>query len=332
VQYQGIIPEHKAVREKVGIFDVSHMGRVIIKGKNAESFMDFLSTNKIAGKKDFSATYTVWCLPSGGTVDDLIVYKQNKEHFFVIVNASNRKKDFDHLMKYSSVYDVQIEDCYADGIIAIQGPKAKFLVSKIFTQINELKPMHFVSVKYKGKEIILSETGYTGAGGIEIYAPMAETIVLWQQLLNLGKEEGIQPVGLGARDTLRLEMGYALYGHELSEAIAPNESVSVWTIKWDNHDFLGKDALAKLEKEAQKRYQYGIVLTDRGIAREGYEVFSGDIRIGIVTSGTMSPSLNQAIAMIMVERKLQYGENIQIQIRNNKCNAKVVKLPFYKNS
>lgn len=329
VQYQGIIHEHKAVRENVGIFDVSHMGRVNIKGPDAEKLVDYLSTNKMSGKKDFSATYTVWCLESGGSVDDLIVYKQGPEDFFVIVNASNREKDLQHLLKVGASYHVEIEDRYSDGILAVQGPKAIQLAGKIFEEVNGLKPMRFAPVNYQGEEIILSGTGYTGAGGLEIYAPMPAAVELWDRFMDLGQDEGIQPIGLGARDTLRLEMGFALYGHELSEEIAPTESVSAWTVKWDKGDFLGKQALEKLQDSPKKRSQYGVVLTDRGIAREGCEVYQEDTLIGQVTSGTMSPCLNQAIAIILVERKLQEGDNVQIQIRNNRCNGRVVKLPFY---
>ncbi len=328
VQYQGIIPEHKAVRERAGIFDVSHMGRVNIRGKDAERLLDFLSTNKISGKKDFSATYTVWCGPSGGAVDDLIVYKRDSEHFFVIVNASNRKKDLDHLLKYAADYNVDVEERYADGILAVQGPKAKALVSEAIAETKTLSPMRFLAAAYLGEEIIVSETGYTGAGGVEIYAPMPIICNLWDLFLERGKSVGLVPVGLGARDTLRLEMGYALYGHELGETIAPSESVSSWTIKWDKPDFLGKASLEKLEEDPKKRRQYGIVLTDKGIAREGYPVYSQDRLIGKVTSGTMSPTLNQAIAIIMADTALSEGEEVSVQIRGNKALGKVVRLPF----
>jgi len=329
VKYQGIIQEHTAVREHLGIFDVSHMGRVAIKGPDAEKLVDYLSTNKMTGKKDLSATYTVWCTDSGGCVDDLIVYRQGPEHFFVIVNASNREKDLQHLRTVGASYNVEIEDRYSDGILAVQGPKAKAVAAKLFSEVNDIKMMRFAPVDYQGEEIILSGTGYTGSGGIEIYAPMPAIVDLWDRFLENGKDEGIQPIGLGARDTLRLEMGFALYGHELSEEIAPIESVSSWTVKWDKGDFLGKEALENLQKSSKKRFQKGVVLTDRGIAREGYEVLQDDTPIGKVTSGTMSPSLNQAIAIILVERNLQEGDNVQIQIRNKKCNGKVVKLPFY---
>lgn len=323
IQYQGVIHEHRAVREKVGIFDVSHMGRISIRGPDAEKLLDYLSTNKIAGKKEGTATYTVWCNESGGSVDDLLVYKQSLEEFFVVVNASNRQKDLDHLQKVAQGYDVQIEEHYQDGILAIQGPQAKGLIENLFEEAKEIKPMRFAPVSYHGEEIILSRTGYTGAGGFEIYASMPIIVELWDRILDVGAE----PIGLAARDTLRLEMGFALYGHELSENIAPTESVSAWTVKWDKEDFLGKEALVKRNST---RGEYGVVLQDRGIAREGYEVYREEKKIGMVTSGTMSPSLNQAIAIILVEGKLQEGDNIDIMIRNKRCGAKVVNLPFYR--
>lgn len=328
VQYQGIIQEHLAVRERAGIFDVSHMGRVIIQGPDAEPFLDFLSTNSIVGKKDLSATYTVWCYTTGGSVDDLIVYKQNKELFFVIVNASNREKDLAHLKSFAASFNVEIIDRYSDGILAIQGPKAKGIVRQALEEVDALKPMRFALAKYQGEELILSETGYTGAGGVEIYAPMPLVVKLWDLFLELGKEAGLKPAGLGARNTLRLEMGYALYGHELGSAISPSESVSSWTVKWDKPDFLGKDSLLKLEEGPKKRHQYGIIMTDKGVAREDYPVYCEDQLIGKVTSGTMSPTLGRAIAIIMVDKALGEGDRVSVQIRSNKVGGKVVKLPF----
>lgn len=328
IHYRGIIEEHHTVRKHVGIFDVSHMGKIEIKGPDAEKLLDYLSTNAIVGKKNFSATYTTWVSASGATIDDLIVYKHSSEHFVVIVNASNREKDLAHLCKIAASFNVTIENRYSDGILALQGPKALTLASKLFKEVLTLKPMHFMEMRYLNADMILSATGYTGAGGIEIYAPMPLILDLWDRFLELGRAESIQPIGLGARDTLRLEMGYALYGHELSETIAPTESVSAWTVKWESRDFLGKDALLDLEKSPKKRHQYGIELIDPGIAREGYPIFQNDTLIGTVTSGTFSPTLNQAIAIIMVESLLSPGDVVDVQIRGNKARGKVVKLPF----
>jgi aminomethyltransferase len=331
VQYEGIIQEHKTVRHHVGIFDVSHMGRVLINGKDAAPLLDYLSTNYIANKAAGTATYTVWCSEDGYCVDDLIIYKQNVESFFAVFNASNRQKDLNHLKQYAQGYEVVIADRFKeDGIIAIQGPKAIALVSAFFQEVSALKPMQFISIVYQGQNIVISRTGYTGADGIEIYASHAIIVDLWDLFLKEGRFEGIKPIGLGARDTLRLEMGYALYGHELSASIAPSESVAFWTIKWDKDNFLGKKSLQKLQEASSKRMEYGIVLKDKGVAREGYAVYDQGVRIGKVTSGTMSPSLNQSIALIITDSPLHPGSIVDVAIRQNMCKAEVVALPFYK--
>jgi aminomethyltransferase len=328
LQYRGIIHEHLAVRTNAGIFDVSHMGRIQISGKDAEPFLDYLSTNKIKGKPPLSATYTVWPNVRGGSVDDLIVYKEDDTHFFVIVNAGNRSKDLDHVKSCSHDYDVEIRDRFAEeGILAVQGPQALALCAKMFPEVSGLQPMHFLKSVYRDEEIILSGTGYTGAGGLEIYASNKNIVELWRYFIHAG----IEPIGLGARDTLRLEMGYALYGHELSDEISANESVSARTVKWKKGDFLGKRAMLTVENNPQKRREYGIVLTDKGIAREGYAVLKEDDPIGRVTSGTFSPVLNQPIAIILVTRALKEGDTVQVQIRDRRVQARISSLPFVKN-
>ncbi|MBA3817220.1 MAG: glycine cleavage system aminomethyltransferase GcvT, partial [Parachlamydiaceae bacterium] len=313
IQYKGIIHEHLVVRQNVGIFDVSHMGRIIIEGNDAECLLNNLSTNVI-NKFDGSATYTVWCDLDGMCVDDLIVYKENSHHFFIVVNAGNRQKDLMHLKQQAMGWDVTITDTYEDGgILAIQGPLAAKLIFSLFPQASSLKHMHFISSSYEGQEILIARTGYTGEEGFEIYASNAATVNLWNLLLKEGQKYQIEPIGLGARDTLRLEMGYALYGHEISATIAPTESVSAWTVKLSQHDFLGKPKLQSLEMLSTKRHAYGIILQDKGIAREGCEVFNLGTLIGKVTSGTFSPSLNQAIAIVLVEKNLQEGDSVDVK-------------------
>lgn len=331
IQYKGIVQEHLTVRQRVGIFDVSHMGRILVEGKDAEKMLDYLSTNTIVGKKDGTATYTVWCHPSGTCVDDLIIYKEKADRFFLVVNASNREKDLAHLQQYANDRDLKITARYhEDGILAVQGPQAETLIVSIFPEARNLQSMHLTSAQYKGIEIVISFTGYTGAGGFEICGSNETIVELWHLLLREGMKYGIEPIGLGARDTLRLEMGYALYGHEISEEIAPIESVSAWTVKWDKEDFLGKDSLERLKGSSKKRAEYGIVMQDKGIPREGYEVFHQENHIGKVTSGTFSPSLNQAIAIVLVEKNLKEGDSVDVMIRQNACRAIVTKLPFYK--
>lgn len=328
LQYSSILQEHLNVRQHVGIFDVSHMARIIVEGEDAESFLDYLSTNKITGKKDFTATYTLWCRDNGTCIDDVIVYKKNKEHFFVIVNACNRQKDLLHLESEVKSRKVKITPLFSDGILALQGPKSSFLMQKLFPEAQALSHMHFLSLKYKGHAIILSATGYTGEEGFEIYGPGEAIAWLWDELLLQGQPYNIMPIGLGARDTLRLEKGYALYGHELSDEILGVESVSSWTIKWDKPIFLGKQAMQEVEKSSNKRYEYGMLLLDPGIAREGYAIYKNNKPIGQVTSGTFSPSLNQAIALVLVNEKLKLDERVNVQIRQNFVEAKIVELPF----
>jgi len=327
LQYKGIIQEHHAVRNDVGIFDVSHMGRISVIGNEAEPFLDYLSTNKLIGKKNGSATYTVLPNDQGGSVDDVIFYKKDSNNYFLIVNAANRQKDLDHLKNYAKNFDVQIQDHYqGEGILAVQGPKALEIGAKLFPEISSLKPMHFIETE----SYILSGTGYTGAGGFEIYASSSTILKLWDQLLVEGQSEKIQPVGLGARDTLRLEMGYALYGHELNDAIAPNESVSAWTVHWEKGDFLGKAAMATIQESPNKRSEHGLVLLEKGIAREGCEVFKGERLIGKVTSGTYSPTLDQSIAIILAEGEWSERDLVEVQIRQNRVKAQIKTLPFVK--
>lgn len=334
VQYQSILAEHQAVREAVGLFDVSHMGRIKVTGPDAERLLDYLSTNRVSGKSPGSATYTVWCHSHGGSVDDVIVYKIDTDHFFVIVNAGNRDKDLAHLTSYAKLQgmDVEIAEAYSGtGIIALQGPAATPLLSSLLPEVAGIKPMHFISLGAGENEFFVSRTGYTGAGGFEIYGTSTCIETWWDALLEKGIPFGIKPVGLGARDTLRLEMGFALYGHELTDEIAPSESVSAWTIKWDKNDFLGKEALESLENSPAKRMAYGVKLLDKGIARQGCAVKSleGSL-IGEVTSGSYSPTLGESIALILVNAALKPGDQVGIQVRQNLCRGVVLEIPFVK--
>lgn len=327
IQYKSILEEHQAVRQAAGLFDVSHMGRISVEGKEAENFLDYLSTNKVIDKQDGTAVYTVWCNAQGGCVDDVIIYRQDKEHFFVIVNAGNRQNDLQHLIEQAKNFDVTIQDHFEDeGILALQGPRAKEILSIFIPAVHQLKSMHFI----QEKDVIISSTGYTGELGFELYGSQDQIVRWWDRLLEEGQKIGLLPVGLGARDTLRLEMGFALYGHELSRTIAPNESVSAWTIKWQKEKFLGKEALSALEnaQPSKKRFSYGIILKDPGIAREGYSIWKEGKEIGIVTSGSFSPSLNKSIALILVESALKEGDEVIVKIRQKESRAQIAQLPF----
>lgn len=332
---QGINHEHLVVRNHVGLFDVSHMGRIVIIGPDTETFLDYLSTNAIAGKDDYLAIYNVFCNASGGCIDDVLVYRINSEHAFVVVNASNRQKDLNHLLdiKNKLNFNVSIFEKYSgEGILAIQGPHALRLIADLFPNSLLIKPMHFAFEECNGEEFILSRTGYTGAGGFEIYASSNKIIELWELFLNKGKAYGIEPIGLGARNTLRLEMGYALYGHEISDDIAPNESVSRWTIKWKKAVFLGKEALVALEQSPEKRSEYGIMVLGNGIIRDGYKVYEHEknTEIGSVTSGSFSPSLEKGIGIVLVKNHLSVGDKVDVDVRGRRIICEVVQMPFYK--
>jgi aminomethyltransferase len=330
IQYAGILTEHEAVRKNVGLFDVSHMGRLLIEGTQAEDFLDYLSTNHIKGKENQTATYTVWTNEAGGCVDDVLIYKEDKNRYFVIVNAGNRDKDLAHVMKYAKDFAVTVSTRYEDeGILALQGPRSLDLIHALFPETAALKHFHFLRTQFNGESLIISRTGYTGEKGVEIYAPANLVIPLWEQLLAHGKQYNIQPVGLGARDTLRLEMGYALYGHELTETIAATESVSHWTVKWDKENFIGKKALESLNTSNRQRHAYGAILNEKAIAREGFAVYQNEKKIGSVTSGGFAPSLNQSIALVISDSELSEGDQISIEIRNKHCAASIARLPFY---
>jgi aminomethyltransferase len=326
--YQGIIPEHHTVRQQVGLFDISHMGRISIVGNDAERFLDYLSTNHIADKSEGVATYTVWCHENGTCVDDVLIYKLSTNAFFAVVNAANRKKDFAHLLSHAHSFDVRIEERLNEGILALQGPEANQIMTTYFPLAAELKHMHFAIGNLDGEKVIYSRTGYTGTDGFEIYACNSIIIKLWDLFLQEGGAVSVKPIGLGARDTLRLEMGYALYGHELSEEILANESMAAWTIKWDKQDFIGKEALKTLEQSSKKRTEVGLLLLDKGIGREGYPVVKEKKVIGKLTSGGFSPTLNQGVAIAIVEERLQPDEIVEINIRDHSVRAQVVKVPF----
>ena len=322
---RGTLYEHQAVRENVGIFDVSHMGQIRIQGPEAEKLMDHISTNQIAGKRDGVATYTVWGSESGGSVDDVIVYRVSATDFFVVVNAGNREKDLEHLKQVAENFDVVIQPKYDDaGIIAIQGAKAKGIIQELIPETASLKFMRLGEMNFRQHKVMVASSGYTGEPGCEVIADNKVITEVWDALVQLGAE----PIGLGARDTLRLEMGFALYGHELSDTIAPSESVSAWTVRLTKGSFVGKAKLEELELSSEKRSQMGVVLTERGIAREGCAVYRGEKQIGVVTSGNQSPSLGKAIAIIMVNETLGPGDRVTIEIRNKRVQAEVVKMPF----
>lgn len=326
--YRGTLHEHQVVRERVGLFDLSHMGRIALDGPDCLKLLEYLSTNRIAGKKDGSATYTVWCEEDGASVDDVIVYIRNGESAFIIANAANREKDLAHIMRHRIGFDVAVTPCWEyEGILALQGPQALRAAAPLFPEAEQLMPMHFLETTFEDSTLIISKTGYTRAGGVEFFGGSAAIVALWDRLLQLGAPYGIEPIGLGARDTLRLEAGFALYGHELSETIAATESVAAWTVHWDK-EFLGKAALLELENDPYKRHAVAFVIEGKGIARDGSKLLCGHSVCGTITSGGFSPTLQKPIALALVANDFDPKQLIEVEVRGVRSRARPVELPF----
>lgn len=337
VQYSGLTQEHQAVRTKAGIFDVSHMGEVVVEGPQAEAFLNHLVTNNVSRLVDGQALYSVMCYEDGGVVDDLLVYKRADRKYLLCINASNIEKDFAWMRKIAEKFpELKLENVSDEYCqIAIQGPLAEQILAKLAkTDLSSIKYYHFRETELLGKPAILSRTGYTGEDGFEIYAPASQAVALWTNLLEIGKPMGMIPCGLGARDTLRTEMKFPLYGHEIDAKTNPLEAGLGWVVKLEKtSDFVGKEAIQKVKAEGLKRSLVGIKVLDRGIPRQGYAVFdeAGQENLGVVTSGTLSPSLGYPIAIAYVKFGFhKQGTKVSIQIRDKFYPAEVVPTPFYK--
>ncbi|MGK5594774.1 MAG: glycine cleavage system aminomethyltransferase GcvT [Parachlamydiaceae bacterium] len=324
LQYQGILSEHLAVRSSAGLFDVSHMGIFEIKGREATAFLQFLIPTPISNKDHHTATYTLFCSESGGTIDDIIVYSLNPEHLLVVVNAANRDKDLNHLMSHLSSFDASVTPLFNRyGLLAIQGPRSEEALRQIFPTLIPLQPMHLQALQ--DKQMFIARTGYTGELGYELFVPISLLQATWQSFLSLSF---VKPCGLGCRDTLRLEMGYALYGHELADGLCPLGSVAGWTIHLDQHSFLGKEALLTAQQTQNFPLAYGLILKDKAIAREGFPVLKKNKKIGVITSGSFSPTLNKSIALMLSQVKLQGGDQVEVLIREQRQIGEVHSLPF----
>ncbi|MDO5022648.1 MAG: glycine cleavage system aminomethyltransferase GcvT [Eubacteriales bacterium] len=333
VQYpSGIVAEHNAVRNACGIFDVSHMGELILKGETALATVQKLLTNDMSGMAVGRCRYSPMCNEQGGVVDDLLVYKLSEDSYMLIVNAGNYDKDLawvrSHLLEGTSLEDISAQT----GLLALQGPKSKEILLKLLPEESIPKKYYsfFADIDLLGSKCLISRTGYTGELGYEIYCPEQDTVKLFNALLENGKESGLIPCGLGARDTLRLEAGMPLYGNEMSEEITPFEADLGFFVKLEKQeDFIGKAAL--IEKQDSKRVRCGLEVTERGIVREHAELFSDDVHVGTVTSGTMSPYSKKAIAMALLDKKYaELGTVLTAEQRGRKMSVKVVELPFYK--
>ena len=332
VQYSGVTQEHFAVREKVGIFDVSHMGQFFVEGPTAKDLLQFVGTNNVNALEDGKAQYT--CMPNGngGIVDDLIVYRMNSEKYFVVVNASNIEKDWEHISKYNEKFGAKLTNASDEmSLLAIQGPKATETLQKV-TDINlaEIPYYHFTVGTVAGvSDVIISNTGYTGSGGFEIYFQNEDALKLWDAIVEAGEEFGLLPCGLASRDTLRLEKGFCLYGNDIDDTTSPLEAGLGWITKFDK-DFVDKEYFAKQKEEGIKRKLVGFEMQERAIPRHDYLVVDAEgNEIGKVTSGTMSPMKNIGIGLAYVATgHNKVDSEIFIQIRNKNVPAKVVKTPF----
>lgn len=335
VQFSSIKEEHEAVRTKAGLFDVSHMGEVEVKGTGGLAYLQKVVTNDVSKLKDGGAQYTAMCYENGGTVDDLLVYKITENHYLLVINASNIEKDYNWLQSHLDE-DVTIENLSEKTAqLALQGPLAEQVLQKLVhgTQLNEIGFFKFQQeVNIAGKPALVSRTGYTGEDGFEIYCSSDDAVALWHEILSAGKEEGVLPCGLGARDTLRFEANLALYGQELSSDISPLEAGIGFAVKLNKEtDFIGKAALLAQKTNGVPRKIAGIEMIDRGIPRHGYLVFNGDKLIGEVTTGTQSPTLKKNIGLALIESEYAgTGSEVEVEIRGKRLKAIVVPTPFYK--
>lgn len=328
----GIIFEHNAVRNAVGLFDVSHMGECYVEGDNALDYLDSLMTNNIKSITDGQVIYTLMCYPNGTVVDDLLIYRISPVKFFVVMNASNVEKDLAWLMKDNpnAAKAPKITDLSPKkSQLALQGPKAVDLLEKLWAPAKELGAFHFVeNAVINGVKCLVSRTGYTGEDGFELYLDNEDGPSMWKLLV----EKGAEPCGLGARDSLRMESKLPLYGHEISDSITPLEANLTAFVKLEGRTFVGSEALVKQQNDGVPRSLRGFEMTDGGVARNGYKVFCNGEEIGFVTSGTKSPSLDKLVGYAMMKRDtgLKFGDEIQIDVHGKMKTAKLCRTPFFK--
>jgi glycine cleavage system T protein (aminomethyltransferase) len=333
VQYSGIMEEHRAVRTQAGLFDVSHMGEFKIEGPDALAFLQHLVPNDVSRLAMNQALYTQLCLPDGGTVDDLIIYHLADNHYMLVVNAANIDKDFAWVVQQAKGFDVQVTNqSDTTALLALQGPEAQAILQPLTeVDLSTIRYYHCAPGMVDGINCNISRTGYTGEDGFELYCASADASKLWDDLLAAGKERGLLPAGLGARDTLRLEAGYCLYGHELDEQTNPLEARLGWTVKLNKDEFIGRDALLKVKEQGPKRKLIGIEMIERGVCRGGYTLYEDEQHIGTLTSGAPSPTLNKNIGMGYIEASHAVdGKTVYVDIRGKRTAALIVALPFYK--
>lgn len=342
IQYEGLVKEHLTVRNGVGVFDVSHMGEVWVKGPKAFEFVQWVTSNDVSALYDGKVQYSCFPNGKGGIVDDLLVYRFNAERYLLVINAANIQKDWEWLSSKATEKGLEIgKDIYnaSDEIaqLAIQGPKALEVMQKLTREpVEAMEYYTFKVLELAGvQDVIFSTTGYTGSGGCEVYLANNDAAVLWKAIFEAGEDYGIKPIGLGARDTLRLEMGFCLYGNDIDETTSPIEAGLGWITKFtDGNEFIDRKFLAKQKEEGVSRRLRGFEMIDKGIPRQHYEICDeqGAV-IGEVTSGTMAPAVGKGIGMGYIQSAYtKFDTEIYIRVRNKLLKAKVVRIPFYKNS
>lgn len=332
VQYAGIMEEHKTVRSAVGVFDVSHMGEFFATGREALSFLQKVTVNDVSKLSPGKAQYSAMCYADGGIVDDLLVYMLADQSYMIVVNAANIEKDWAWMEKHCP-HDVKFENKSDEtALLAIQGPKSLETMQQLTTaDLSTIPYYHFVRGNVAGIEMIISRTGYTGEMGFEIYFDMSHAEKIWNAIFDAGKKFAIAPIGLGARDTLRLEMGYCLYGNDIDQTTNTIEGGLGWITKFNKGDFIAKPILETVKAEGPKRKLVGMMINDKAVPRHGYPLMVSGTTVGVVTSGTFSPSLGKGIALGYVHHEhAGIGSKIHIDIRGRSIEATIVPLPFLK--
>lgn len=345
IQFSSIIQEHLTVRKQVGLFDVSHMGEILIEGPESTKFLDFVLTNRISTLQPGSIRYSPLCFEHGGTIDDLLIYCFSENKYLLIVNASNIATDFNWLKQYSQEYHISVQNLSAaTAQLAVQGPLAETLLTDLIGHsLTQLKYYQFIpQIKLGNLDVLLSRTGYTGEDGFEIYLQPEHAIELWELLITAGATVGIKPIGLGARDTLRFEASLPLYGNELSENISPLEAGLERFIKFDKVNFIGKTSLLKQRMAGISRSLIGLEMTERAIPRSNCRIFQNDDAlnndgavngeaIGYVTSGSYCPSLEKNMAMVLLNNNFaKINQEVKVEIRGKTAKAVTLFLPFYR--
>lgn len=333
VQFSRIQEEHEAVRTRAGLFDVSHMGEIEVSGADAENFLQKVTTNDMKSLAVGQVHYNVMCTPDGGTIDDLLIYRLALDRYLLVVNAANIKKDEDWLRQHASS-EVTIENRSDElALLALQGPRAmEILQPMVSFELATVKPFTFRETRLVSDlNVLLSRTGYTGEDGFELYVSATDAVILWKKLLEQGREAGLLPCGLGARDTLRFEAALPLYGQELSPSITPIEAGIGFVVKPEKGPFIGHERLREQKEQGASRKLVGLEMLERGIPRHGYVVMANGEQIGQVTSGTRSPTLGKDIALALIQSSYATTDTVlEIEIRGKRRRAKVVSIPFYR--